>query len=158
MLTPAQLLTLKAAILAETDPAFVAARTAFATQAMADWLNVAVAPTFYLWRSEYTPEQARAAAENGVTQLDALTPSKRDSLLWYISASINMTRATAQAAINDLCGSQAILKAALLDGGKRSATRGERLFATGTGSLASPATPGWEGEIRGADIVDAYNA
>jgi hypothetical protein len=57
--------------------------------------------------------------------------------------------------VNDLCGSQNTLKSAVLDGGKRTLMRGERLYATGAGSLASPGATGYEGSISNDDIVRA---
>ncbi len=38
---------------------------------------------------------------------------------------------------------------------KRTATRGEKVFATGTGSDASPATLNYEGAISYNDVKDA---
>ena len=149
---------LKAAILAETDAAFVVVRQQGATGEMAAFYNVEATPTFYIWRSNYTPQDIAKAIDNGITQLDNLTASKRDSLLWWAERSHDMTLARSQAAVTDLCGSQNTLKAAMLDGGKRALLRGERLFATGTGSLASPGGTGYEGNIRNEDIVLALSA
>lgn len=157
-LTTEQLGTLKAAILAENDPAFVAARDAGATGEMAAFYNVTATPTFYVWRSNYTPQDIAKAIDNGITQLDGLTASKRDSLLWWAERNHDMTLAQSQAAINDLCGSQNTLKAAMFDGAKRGLLRGERLFATGTGSLAQPGSTTYEGNIRNEDIVLALSA
>jgi hypothetical protein len=158
MLTTAQLQTLKAAILAETDAGFVTAREQGATGEMAAFYNVGATPTFYVWRSNYTPQDIAKAIDNGITQLDGLTASKRDSLLWWAERSHDMTLAQSQAAVNDLCGSQNTLKAALTDGGKRALLKGERLFATGAGSLAAPGSAGYEGNIRNEDIVLALSA
>jgi hypothetical protein len=157
-LTTAQLATLKAAIAAETDAAFVTAREQGATGEMAAFYNQAAVPTFYVWRSNYTPQDIAKAIDNGITQLDGLTASKRDSLLWWAERQHDMTLAQSQAAVDDLCGSQNTLKAAVKDGGKRMLLRGERLFATGTGSLAAPGTTQFEGTIRNEDIVLALSA
>ncbi len=157
-LTPQQLTTLRAAILAETDAAFVEARTQGATGTMAAFYAQPAVPTFYVWRNNYTPQQIAGAIDNGITQLDALTASKRDSLLWWAERSHDMTRAQSQAAVNDLCGSQNTLKAAILDGGKRALSNGGRLFASGTGSLAVPGATTFDGEISGDDIAEALGA
>lgn len=151
-LTPAQLATLKAAILAETDPAFVAARTNGQTSLMAAFYNGEASPAFYVWRKVYTPDMIADAIDAGITQLDALTASKRDSLLWWASRAHDASLAQTQAAMNDLCGSQNTLKTALLNGGKRKVTRAERLYVTGTGSLAEPGVPGFEGTLGESDI------
>jgi hypothetical protein len=149
---------LKAEILAETDAGFVTAREQGATGEMAAFYNVAATPTFYIWRSNYTPQDIANAIDSGITQLDGLTASKRESLLWWSERSHNMTLAQSQSAVNDLCGSQNTLKTSVLNGGKRALLRGERLFATGTGSLDAPGSSAYEGGIRNEDIVLALSA
>lgn len=144
---------LKAAILAETDAGFVAARTAGNNTLMARFYADPAVPTFYVWRSVYTPDQIAAAIEAGITQLDALTASKREVLLWWAERSHNP--AISQAAIDDMCGSQNTLKTAVKDGGKRAVNKGERLFATGTGTLAAPGTTAYEGTLTSEDIRNA---
>lgn len=151
-MTPEQLQTLADAIAAETDPAFVEYRTQGATGAMASFYNVQATPVFYVWRSNYTPDLIADAIDLGITQLDGLTASKRDSLLWWATRTHDATLAQTQAAINDLCGSQNTLKNAVLDGAKRPVTRGEKLYCTGTGKLASPAVTSFEGAISNRDI------
>jgi hypothetical protein len=157
-LTTQQLTTLKTAILAETDPEFVEARTNGQTSRMAGFFNGTASPAFYVWSKNYTADQIASSIDNGITQLDALTASKRDSLLWWADRNHDMSLATSQAAVNDLCGSQNTLKNAVLDGGKRKLTRGERLYATGTGSLAAPGTAGYEGILTESDIGAALEA
>ena len=71
---------LKAAILAETDAGFVAARDQGNNTLMARFYADAAVPTYYVWRSSYTPDQIAAAIEVGITQLDALTQSIDNSL------------------------------------------------------------------------------
>jgi len=155
MLTPAQLQTLKAAIAA--DPVLsLLPKTPDGAFDVAAALNLDASPAFYVWRTQYTPEQMRAAILNGITQLDALTASKRDSLLWFSQGAVDCSKAVTQAAINDLCGSQATLKAAVLDGGKRPATRAEKIFATGTGTLATPAMLVFEGELSYPEVQAAW--
>ena len=51
-LTPAQLTTLKAAILAETDPEFVGYRTNGQTGLMAEWLSRDSSPAVMVWRTD----------------------------------------------------------------------------------------------------------
>jgi len=150
-----QLPALKAAILAETDAAFVAYRQAGAIGAMAAFYNEPSA--FYVWRSNYSEDQIASSIDKGITQLDALTASKRDSLLWWAGRSHDMRLAESQAAVNDLCGSQNTLKSAVLDGGKRLLTRGEKIFSSGTGTLAAPGATTYEGTINEYDVVQAIN-
>jgi hypothetical protein len=155
-MTPEQLGILKAAVLAETDVDFVAARTEGNNTKMAQFYSGPAVPTYYVWRSVYTPDQIALAIEAGITQLDALTASKREVLLWWAERSHNP--ANSQSAIDDMCGSQNTLKNAVKDGGKRTVNKGERLFCTGTGSLAAPGTTTFEGTITSADIRDAVNS
>lgn len=154
-LTPAQLTTLKTAIEAETDPDFVGYRINGQNTLMAAFYNVDAVPDFYIWRKVYTPEQIGDAIETGISQLDNLTVSKRDSLLWWAGRQHDMSMAPTRAAVNDLCGSQNTLKNAIWDGGKRKLTRGERLFATGVGSLASPGAAPVVGAITDHNISQA---
>jgi hypothetical protein len=154
-LNESQLMTLKAAIAAETDAEFVANRSMGATGAMAAFYNVEASPAFYVWKSNYSVQDIANGIEGGITQLDALTASKRDSLLWWAERSHDMRQAATQAAVNDLCGSQNTLKASVLDNGKRKVNRGEKLFSTGTGSLATPGSTTYEGNISNEDIVRA---
>ncbi len=63
-----------------------------------------------------------------------------------------------RSAIVNLCGTQNTLKAAILAAQKRAATKAEALFATGTGSDASPGTLIWEGTLSVDDVSRALNA
>ena len=154
-LLQAQLPALKAAILAETNADFVAFREAGAIGAMAAFYNEPSA--FYVWRSNYSEDLIAASIDKGITQLDALAASKRDSLLWWAGRPHDMRLAQSQAAINDLCGSQNTLKAAVIDGGKVLLTRGEKIFSSGTGTLAVPGATSYEGTINEYDVVQAIN-
>lgn len=150
-LTVEQLQVLRAAILAETDAEFVVARTEGATGRMADFFNVIASPAYYVWRKVYTPDQIAEAIEVGITQLDALTAAKREVLLWWAERPHNP--ANSQTAIADMCGSQNTLKAAVIAGGRRRATRAEKLLvASGNGAVATPSVLGFEGALRGDDI------
>lgn len=157
MLTPTQLTALRDYIAADPVLAAYPANSDGAF-AIAEVLNQPASPAWYVWRTQYTPDQIRTAITNGITQLDALTASKRDSLLWWAEGSHDMNRAEVRAAINDLTGSQNTLKAALNDGGKRTATVAEKVLSTGTGSFAAPATAGWEGTLSYNDVQAARAA
>ena len=81
-MTPAQLTTLKAAILAETNAGFVEARTNGQTSRMAAFYNTQASPAFYIWRKDYTPYLISVAIDSGITKLDELADSYRHSLRW----------------------------------------------------------------------------
>lgn len=157
MLTPAQLATLKAAI--DADPVLAAfPNNSDGAFEIALALNQPAVPDFYVWRSQYTPDLIRVAISNGVTQLDALTASKRDSLLWWADGTHDFGTTAARAAADDLTGSQNTLKNAILDGGKRKALRIEKILATGTGTFAAPATAGYNGTVSYQDVMLARAA
>jgi hypothetical protein len=147
MLTDAQKVTIKADILANADT--LAAYNIGNLDAMEKLYNAAVSPAFVVWRSALTPEMAREAIAGGdaLAQLDNLTAGKRDSLLWVFAGTTQPAIAGQRAAIENLCGTQNSLKAAILAAQKRTASRIEKLFATGTGSDASPAVMAVEGPI-----------
>src|SRR5512139_1892871 len=149
MLTTEQRATVKAYILATPDLASKTSGPGTDYGYIASALSAPASPTFYVWRTSYSPEQIRAAmtVNLGTAQLDALTAGKRDSLLWFIGATINPSDTSVQATLDDFCGSQNTLKASLLNGAKRAATLVEKLLATGTGSLASAATLTYEGGV-----------
>jgi hypothetical protein len=147
MLTEAQRTTLKADILANQDTADKYAIGDLSS--LANLYNAAAAPAFTVWKSGLTPEEARAAISggDGLAQLDNLTAGKRDSLFWLFNGTTQPASAAQRAAIENLCGTQNLLKAAILAAQKRTASRIEKLFATGTGSDASPAVMTVEGPI-----------
>lgn len=117
---------------------------------LADWFNKPHTKT--VWRLTLTPEMARAAIVKGAAQLDALTVGKRDTLLYLAQGNLDVSDPNVRAAIDDLCGSQATLKAAFVDAEKRIATIAEAALATGTGTVAVPAYLAWEGQINQGDI------
>lgn len=153
-LTPAQLQVLKADILA--DPAFAG----WYAEEIAQAYNQQAQPAWYVWKSYTSAAEFRDAilGGGGAQQLDGLTASKRDSLLWSVSTDLNTGNPTLRAALDDFCGSQNLLKAAIQAAQKRPATRAEKLFATGTGSQVSPATLGWEGWLTYQDVEAALAA
>jgi hypothetical protein len=152
-LTPAQLSTLKAAIIA--DPTAGPIRTAGDSVLLLAWCNED--STKVVWRTAMTTGMSRIAIINGATQLDALTVGKRDSLLWLCQVDLNPTLPAVRAAIDDLCGTQNTLKSALQAAQKRFATRAEAVFATGTGTTQSPADLVFEGQVAQDDANKLVN-
>lgn len=146
-LTPAQAVTLKTAALA--DPVVANYVNNAQDQLLADWLNTPQ-PTFWVWRSILTSDQARTAIMSAISQLDNLTVSKRDSLLWAFSVDTKPSDHSVPTAIDSLTGSQNQLKTALQDAIRRTATRAEKILATGTGTNAIPATMTFEGSFSAA--------
>ena len=158
MLTAAQLQTLKAAILAETTPAFVALRQANDETGMAAWYN---APgTFVAWKSSVTIA-ATGAVFNGTewAGMTSANHTRLQTVAQYL-ATYNPGLADIRAMFNDIWSGAGgtNTRAALLALWKRFATRGERVFATGTGTDASPGAFTFEGAISAQDISDALRA
>lgn len=153
-LTPAQLATVKAYIVAD-QTLNAQPNNNTGNGEIANALNAIASPDWYVWLTAYTPELKAAAIDNGITQLDNLTASKRDVLLWWANRTHDASRQTTRDAINDMCGTQNTLKAALTDGAKRKARLLEKVLGTGTGSLASPGTMGYEGTISADEVEQA---
>lgn len=151
-LTNAQLDTVKAEIVA--DAALSALMAQGAEWALAEELNKSAVPEWVVWKSAVTAMEWRAAllASGGAAQLNNLTASNRESLLWAISDTIDPSNSVTRAALDDFCGAQNTLKAALLSAQKRASTRVEKVLSTGTGTTASPAVLGFEGAISPADV------
>ena len=153
-LTPAQLTTLKAAILAETDPAFVALRQAGATGAMADFYNTNH-PTFVVWKSSVTIRET-GQAFNGAEWAGMTTANhtRLQTVAQYLTSYSPAVQGTRDM-FNDIWSGAGgtNTRAALLVLWKRFATRGERIFATGTGSDATPWLLVFEGRITDSDVV-----
>lgn len=152
-LTQTQFSALKT--VAQADPTAAGFITSGDDLALAGWFNT-VDATYWVWRNRYTVQQMADAIDLGITQLDALTASKRDSLLWWVGRDHDASVPQARVAINDLCGSQNTLKNALLDGAKRNATRAEKVLAvqvqgTDTGSVSNPMKAAFEGAMSAAE-------
>lgn len=154
-MTPAQLTTLKAAILAETAPAFVALRTGNETGQMAEWFNVN--STFICWKPSVTIEQTGAVFNGGEwAGMTSANHTRLQTVAQYLS-SYSPASAGIRAMFDNIWSGAggALTRAALLALWKRPATRGEKVFATGTGTDASPGVLTFEGQISNSDIGDA---
>ena len=164
-LTPAQKATLKAAILAETDSAFVAARNAENDSAMAAFYNAQATPTFTVWKSSVPTSKigttigyvALAALTSGnLTQLDLFLKLNPSS--FPPSSSIRSFFTTTFA--GTLGGEGQSTRDALDALWKRTANRVEKLFANTAGGngTSAPAMLVVEGNVTGQDISDARNS
>lgn len=159
-LTTAQLTTLKAAILAETDPTFVALRVANNETGMAAWYNADAVPVFFMWRTAVTIRET-GQAFNGAewAGMTGANHTRLQTVAQYLT-SYNASLADVRAMFNDIwSGAGGILtRASLLALWKRSARRVEKLFATGLGTDAAPALFIFEGAIDAQHISDALRA
>jgi hypothetical protein len=159
MLTTTQLVTLKAAIAAETDAIFVNYRNQGATGAMAAWLNQLTSPAWIVWRTNVEPAEYRDAIT--WTEVDALTTGSKfriwEWLTMSMTAPIDFSRLNVRQGLQDCWASNTTTRTNLLAIAKRTATKAEKLFSTGTGTTATPATLGWEGMLSADDIVRAIS-
>ena len=153
-LTTAQYQTLKAAIVA--DPTLSAqplnSDGAFAIAAA---LNAVASPAFTVWRTNVSIGDV-GKNFNGA-ELAGLTTgnqSRLQTIAQYAAAGINPSLADQRAFFDDVFSGAGgtITRGKLLILWKRLATRFEKLYATGTGSDASPATLVIEGSLVYQDV------
>lgn len=158
-LTPAQLVTLKAAI--DADPVLSAyPNTPDGAYAIADDLNALDPGPFVVWKTAVNPDEI---LRNGMdwTRVDNLSVGKARIWEWMTRlGTFNSSRLNIRAGIDATwTGTAADLavRATVYTHCKRPATRAEKLFATGTGSDASPATMTVEGRLSYQDVYAARN-
>lgn len=154
-MTPAQLVTLKAALLAETDSGVVAALAIRNDVALTEWCNTA--STTDAWSSNVSDKDIFEACD--VTKFDSLTAGKRESqtrLERY--APIDFTKQKMRKAIQDIWGNTDSIP--ILQAFTRKATNGELYFGgtvvtTNTVSATKLNVPG---QISMNDVSNALNA
>jgi len=161
MLNDTQKATLKADI--EATPELVALWAQGNAGAIADYYNAPTNPAFIVWRTSVTQDEIM---QNGFdwTRVDNLATGPARIWDWMFnneSRSINPSKLNVRAGIEAVWkGTQADLnvRAAVYGHCKRTATRIEKMFATGTGTDAVPATLVVQGELPFIDIVTAMRA
>jgi hypothetical protein len=158
MLTAAQLLTLKADILA--DPVLAAQpMNDDGHFAIAAAYNLAASPVWRVWKSSVTTADCKDVVN--WTEYIGRSVGERGAFEFLLSnGTINPSRSNVRQGIADMfSGAQGqVTRLALLALGKRDATRAEKLFSTGTGSDAVPATMLFEGVLSFADVSQARNS
>lgn len=159
-LTPAQLATLKAAILA--DPALNALpNTNAGNSVIAAELNATAVPDFIVWRkSMQTLEVGQVIS---YVALAAMTTANLDRVKTFQQlnpASFDPGRSDIRTYMADtfsgaLGGAGQATRDALDAAYRRKALLIEKILATGTGSTASPAVMGYEGTVTTDEIERA---
>jgi hypothetical protein len=160
MLTTEQIPAFRAAIDAATDPEFVEYRTNGQTGLMAEWFNQAFTPTHVVWRTNVQQDEIM---QNGFdwVRVDNLSVGKARIWEWLFdnqSATFNPSKANVRAGIDECWKGTAAdlaVRAAVYVHCKRPATRGEQLYAVGSGTDASPSTMVFEGQITEYDVLAA---
>lgn len=160
-LYPEQLPVLKAAILAETDPAFVISRNGFATYEMADFFNKL--STFTVWRTSLPQQELTGQGSPEVTVWSWTlfinrSAGERDGFRTMFNGTymVNPSLPQVRAGMGDIfSGPGAANNTHFIAMSKRLAKKGENLYATGTGTPASPGLLTFEGSIDGNDVLNA---
>ena len=156
-MTPAQLATLKTTILA--DPVLAAQpMTSGGALIIAEAMNAIEVPDFIVWKTSVSIDEIM---RNGMdwARVDNLSVGKARIWDWMgrlgsFDASKPNIRAGIDAAWVGTAADLAV-RAVIYTHCKRQATRGEKLFATGTGSDATPATMTFEGDVSSEDAQQA---
>lgn len=155
MLSAAQLTILKNDIL--NDPILAAyPMNSDGAFAIAQAYNVLAAPAFIVWKSDVPTKECKKAMV--WTEYIGRSAGERDAWQFMLSnGTINAADVNVRQGIQDIfsgpSGSQT--RANLTAIAKRSATRAEKLFSTGTGSDADPALMTFEGGLSYQDVEQA---
>lgn len=153
-LTTAQIAALKAAYLAETAPAVVAARQAGNAQALADYYNQP--STFIVWRTSVSIAEMQAVYV--WSEIVALSAGQFNALsLMQAQGALNPAVANVRSGMGTILAAAPNTLAALTALAKRPATLGEKVLASGTGTNASPGTLGVEGAFTEREFTLAIN-
>lgn len=130
--------------------------------------NLNASPDFWVWKTSLSERECVEQPSPDSTtfswpQYIARTEAERSG--WnrlFSSGVVNPALPNVRQAVADIfSGAQAAptaQRAHLLAIARRLATRGEKLFSTGTGSTASPATMGSEGPITSQNVSEARNS
>jgi hypothetical protein len=155
-LTTAQLLTLKNDILADpTLAALTPSADNAAAIAVAYGSNVS---NYIIWRSNVTQDEiGNAWVGTDIDGMSALNMQRLQLLLQTSSATFDMRRADRRAGFENPFGTNVnnTSRVAMRAAWKRTGNRLEKLFATGTGTDASPAVTTVEGTINYLEIMQA---
>ena len=143
MLNDSQLQAFRAALFAETDPELVTHRTNGSTPMIVQWYNQPRTPDFIVWKTLVTQDEIMMNGFDWV-RVDNLSVGKARIWEWLFGNEqrvINPSKPNVRAGIAEVWKGTAAdlaVQAVVLGHCKRPATRIEHLFATGTGTIASP--------------------
>lgn len=153
-MTSQQLVTLKADILA--DPVLAAQpNNSDGDFAIAAAYNLQASPAFIVWKTLVSITQVGGnIVATELAGLTSLNLTRLQTIVTFLGDGVNPSLSDIRAFFDDVfSGSGGTgTRAKLLALWKRSATRFEKKFATGTGSDASPATMVLEGPLQPDDV------
>lgn len=121
-------------------------------------INLNATPEFVVWK---TAVETNEIMNNGFvwTVVDGMTNGKARIWEWMSSlGSINPSKANIRQGLADAFGGASAMATSIAPHLKRSATVLEKIFATGTGTTASPATMAVEGQISYQEVYQALNS
>lgn len=165
-LTAAQLIVLKADILADPILAVIP-NTDDGAFEIATAYNLNAVPDFWVWRSAVTEREfVEQSSQDGTSfswpQYIARTEPERDG--WkrlFATGTANPSLPNVRQAVADIfSGAQAApvaQRAHLIAVARRKTRRAEKLFSTGAGTTAAPATMGYEGTLSYQDVRQSRN-
>lgn len=155
-MTPAQLTALRAHIDASPD-LNTFPNNADGNYAIAALLNMPASPAFTVWKTDVPRNEVGKTFI--ASALAAITAGNNDKLANFAvwNESVNPSRADQRQFFDDVfsVAAGASTRAALLLLWKRLATRVEKLYASGTGSDAAPASLTFEGSVSHQDVGQA---
>jgi hypothetical protein len=155
-LTTAQLTTLKTDILANAGEFGSIPNTSDGAFTIAAAYNALASPTFIVWRTDIPTKDVKKSIV--WTEYIGRSSGEQNAFTFMLSnGTINGGDPNIRQGIQDIFSgpSGATTRANLVALAKRSATRAEKLFATGTGSDASPGTLTFEGSLSYQDVLTA---
>ena len=156
-LTSSQLITLRAACFADQAAAafFQAPGSASGLQS---YLNASADPAYYVWRDNVTQDEIM---QNGFdwVRVDNLSVGRARIWEWLFDnaeTSISPSKANVRAGIDEVWKGTAAdlaVRAAVYVHCKRTASRAEKVFSTGVGSVADPAVVSGEINVSSLDAA-----
>jgi hypothetical protein len=130
--------------------------------------NLAASPDFWVWRSRVSKDEfVNSTSIDGTvfswTGTGFITRSAGEQAAWrelfdaqgYVNPSLPQVRTAFTDIFSGGTAPAPANRTHLATVGRRKATRAEKLFATGTGSTASPAVMGAEGILTDANVYAA---
>ena len=164
-LTSGQLTTLKADILANTDPAVIQALADGNDGAVAEWYNLDAAPDYWIFRDLVPSDEVRDAID--AQNIADMTSADRDRTVLLLG--IRSDRGFSGANTRDRSAWDDIFSTAAGDESQqailalwsRAASNTEKVFVLGTNTGATSAladTTSFQGDITFRDVRDALNS
>lgn len=167
-MTPAEIAILRTKLLAETNPAIVAARDARNDTECANLLNALT--TSVVWRNDVTRAEiyhgtteatlagGTPTTWNWTTYKNQSVPEQNAWVQMFMGESADFTLPNLRAAVGAIFGAANAQTTHVAATAKRFARKAETYFISGSATVGSPAVPTWTGMVTIDDIGRALNA